>query len=790
MNKDMMDFYEEEESTNIREFLRHLISYWKYFVLCACIGLLSAYLGTKTQQDEYSMTASVLIKEDAKGGGLDALFDGFDMGGKSKIQNHIGVMKSFTIVQSALLQMDMQSTWYLPGFFKDVEIYKTCELQVSNDNKALNPCGLPVHIQIIDENRYSISVDDKYIPKGEHEAIEVNVRGMASFGQPFVNEYFAFTINKITQPKEKKYIFTFNDMTAMTLAYQEKLSVSLIDKKADLINLSIKGATPAKEVDFMNALIKQYSIFGLNIKNRTSENMVAFIDKQMQGVVDSLKTAGESFSSFRSKNSTVNLEGESMLVVQTLEKLESDYYMANMRADYYTNLSSYMDDANKMKEMPSPSVVGITDMGLNALVVRLGDLYARRGVLAVVAIGKNPSLLIVNEEIRQARMSLSENIKNLMLNSNIEIENIKRQKDKIETQLKSLPAKEQELINIKRNFDINNELFTFLLKKRAEAAITAASNVSDVEVVDEARVETAVLVGPRKMINMIIGLILGLGFPFAFIVLADFFNNTVRSRKEIEKDCKISIYGAVSHSENLVDLQVHKYPRSMVAESFRSLRTNLHYLLTEKDEKVIAVHSAVPAEGKSFCSVNLASILAMGGKKVVLVGADLRKPRLHNIFDKPNMKGLSTLMINDSSYEEIILETEVKNLSLVCSGPVPPNPSELLARKEFEAFVNKLKEDFDYVIIDNAPALLVTDANIVAGSADANLFVVRHAFSKIEHIKMLDSIVDKSKMKNVGVLYNDERNDALSYSYSDSGYYGEDFVKKSFFRNLGNMFKK
>jgi len=369
--------------------------------------------------------------------------------------------------------------------------------------------------------------------------------------------------------------------------------------------------------------------------------------------------------------------------------------------------------------------------------------------------------------------------------------------DKIHMELAGLPQTEQELINIKRSFDLNNELYTFLLQKRAEAAITMASNVSDAQVLDPARVETAEKVGPKTMINLLIGLILGLGLPFLMIVIFDYFNDTIKSKEDLEKLSKLPILGEIAHNSYKKEMPILEHPRSGIAESFRGLRTNLQYVLTKdnlKDKsKVLGVHSMIPGEGKTFTALNLATIIAMDDKKVLLVGCDLRKPRLHIIFDMENTKGLSTYLISQHNFKDIVRPTQVQNLSIVNAGPIPPNPSELLGNGEFEKFLEEAKKQFDYIVLDNAPVTLVTDGYLTANHSDANLIVLRQSYSHKDHVKFINQQTEKQGLGNFALILNDAKSSNLgnygSYGYGN-GYYEEDDEDKSWKEKLVGRFSR
>jgi len=791
---EMMDYFEMEEGTNVKAFLFRLLSKWHWFVLFGFLGLSGGYLMSKFSQPSYQMNSTVLVKEESASMGMDQLFEGFDLGGKTNIENHLLMLKSYTLNRQALENLDSKISWYRKGVFTDASLYGKYPYVVEEKEAAENLSGIALHITPIDNKTYQLEAEGTAVENGLE--FDVEFEGKGRYGIPFKNEYYSFTLNKNTDfisVEDAEYYFVFNDLNKLTQSYLERLGVSLATKKADGINLSLKGSNPAREVDYMNELIRVYMNYGLSEKNRTSENTVRFIDIQLGQIVDSLSMAGQNFTDFRSKNGIVDLSQEAGLVVEKLEEMETEKALSERRLEYFRNLKAYMGNAEQMKLMVSPSVVGIVDMGLNAQVVKLGELYARKSTLSFVVKEKSPSLLMVNQEIRNTLASLDENLKNLLSNAEIELRSLSNRMDKIQMELVGLPQTEQELINIKRRFDLNNELYTFLLQKRAEAAITMASNVSDAQVLDPARIETAEKIGPKTAINLLIGLILGLAIPFMLIVVGDYFNDTIQSKEELEKESKLPIFGEIAHNSYKKEMPIAEHPRSGIAESFRGLRTNLQYLFTEKGAKVIGVHSMIPGEGKTFSALNLATIVAMDNKKVLLVGCDLRKPRLHEIFDIGNTRGLSTFLINNHSLKEIVTPTKVQNLSIVNSGPIPPNPAELLGNGEFERFIEDAKKEYDYIILDNAPVTLVTDGILTSKHADANLFVLRQGYSHKDQVKFINQLAEKESIKKIGMILNDAKHSNTgnygSYGYGN-GYYEEDDESKGWKEKLIGRFSR
>ncbi|MCY1635019.1 GumC family protein [Marinifilum sp. D737] len=792
---EMMEFFEMEEGTNIKDFLYRLLSKWHWFVLCGFLGIALGYTISKYSKEVYDVQSVVLVEEESKGMGVENLFEGMDLGSKTNIQNHVGILKSYTINLQTLKNLEWNTTWYKEGTVLDSDLYKDAPFEVVIPTGIINPTGLEIYIVPESENSYNISANGKVYSKGGIKEIEFS--GNGQFGKLFENEYFSFTINKKKQNPSGKYYFVFNEIEGLALSYVRRLNVSLVDKKSDLIQLKIQGNKPARQVDYLNELTKVYMQFGLQQKNKTSLNTVRFIDDQLSGIVDSLKTAGKNFTDFRTKNKTIDLSKEAEMVSEKISELDAQETAIKLKVEYYKNLLSYMNDAESMDKIVAPSFMGIADAALNAQIVKLGELYSRKTTLSQIAKEKNPSLILLNEEIKNTLSVLEENVKNLLHNTETEFKALQRKMDEVSMQLASLPETQQQMVNIKRSFDLNNELYTFLLKKRAEAAITTASNISDARVLDPARVRTAKKVGPKTALNLMVGLIFGLALPFLIIVIGDYFNDSIKSKEDIEKESKLPIMGEIAHNSYQSELAIVKHPRSGIAESFRGLRTNLQYMFKQqKDCKVLALHSMIPGEGKTFNSVNLATIIAMDSKKVLLVGCDLRKPRLHKVFNVDNKSGLSTYLIGHHTLKEIVHKTEINNLSFVNSGPIPPNPAELLGNEEFGKFIEEARKEFDYIVLDNAPVTLVTDGILTGKHADANLFVLRQGYSNKNQIKYINQVAEKESISQIGIVLNDAvyngygyGNNYGSYGYGN-GYYDEDHGNHNWRKRLLSKFSK
>ena len=336
-----------------------------------------------------------------------------------------------------------------------------------------------------------------------------------------------------------------------------------------------------------------------------------------------------------------------------------------------------------------------------------------------------------------------------------------------------MPRTEQDLVNIKRQFDLNNELYTFLLQKRAEAAINKASNIPDVKILDVATPELALLVGPKKLLIYLSGLIIGALIPSLIIFLRIYFDHTYDSKDDVEAVTPIRIISDILHSDVDSKLPALAAPNAGVTETFRNLRTNLKFLSSD-NAKVISIQSTGSGEGKTFITLNLAITLTLNNKKVLIIGADLRKPKIQNYLNTYVEKGLSNYLSGNDKIEDVIIKTKIKNLEAIMSGPLPPNPAELLESDRFQHLLEECKKYYDHIIIDNAPVPVVTDGIIVGRLSDLNLFVFRLNYTRKQNIRYINQIALNGDLQNIYLILNGVKAKKFGYYriYGQSGYYG------------------
>ncbi len=615
----------------VKETIAKIRKQWYVLLICALLGVIGAFIYNENAPSKYEVSSTLLLKED-ENVSLTSVFNEQKIPVKAanRAQDQIGILKSHAINLKTIQNLNWQYSWFENDLFnkKDLYLYEPFIVEKPDLTKQL--LGVPIVIKPTTDATYTASADHEATISGIKRPIVFKKE--VKYGERFTNPYFDFVIKKKSAagaPTTEEYTLVFNDPGLMAKEYRNRLDVSLEEDNSDLIYLKLKGGQPSRDITYLNELSNVFIAFGLEEKNKVADNTLRFINGQVLNITDSLQVASQDFTNFRSKNKIVNLGHEASLVVENFEAIESEEAASRMKLEYYTNLKGYLNAAKPIKDLVAPSVVGITDPSLNSLVLKLSELYSQRELLSYSVQEKNPELVSLDNTIQYTRKILSENINNLLANTKLELAALSERKQKVNGLLSRLPKTEQDLINIKRSFDLNNDLYTFLLRKRAEVGIARASNNPDATVLDEARFDAALFLGPNKALNLLIGLILGLGIPMLIIVGADYFDSRLKNALVVENNSALAVAGHIYTNKFKTQLPVIQHAHSPITESFRTLRTNLYYLLQDGDKKVIAVHSPRVGEGKSFVAANLAAAFAINNKKVLLVVSHLRQPKLY-----------------------------------------------------------------------------------------------------------------------------------------------------------------
>ncbi|MDD3893101.1 MAG: polysaccharide biosynthesis tyrosine autokinase, partial [Bacteroidales bacterium] len=737
----------EEETLDLKRYFFLFLSNWYWIAISVFVGLFVAYLVNRYSEQVHSVKASLLVgNADGRrvGQGVQTLMRELNLAqDKKRIENEIGILKSYTLALTAIDELpDFMVTYVNVGRrgIAESKLYNRSPFIVEVDTAGANTTGYPVYITILSDEEYAIDFDDGMPEK------------QMRFGQRYTDNRFAFTINFRNQDgyeqtsQSKKYYFVINSAHGLAVNYMKKVNIELNDKQGSLLTLSTTGFVAQQEADFLNKLMEVYIRNDLNEKMQTAINTMDFVDEQLGGITDSLRMAELMLQNFRTGKGIINLSTEGSALLQRLESLYTEKNILSFQLEYFDYLEKYLKEKEDLKGLVSPATIGIEETGIATIVAQLNELSLERNGLLLTVNADNVQIVRLNQSMESLISLLFEKLEGMREVNGIRIKEINQRIAKQEGQLRMLPVTERELVNMERKYSINEKFYTYLMEKRIEAGIAKASNVSDNRVIDEAMPEMAEVVKPKRSINYAMGFLVGLLVPVLLILLFDQLNNSIQDPSHISKKTRVPLMGTIGHNPYESLLPVSDKPKSSFAESFRALRTNLDFMLSKADNKVILVSSTISGEGKSFVASNLAVSLAMLGKRTVLLGLDMRKPKVHNLFEVENSKGLSTYFIGRDKWGDIVETTTIPNLSVMPSGPIPPNPAELLAGSKFDELIAALKQNFDFIVIDSPPVAVVTDAVLISRLCDTTLFVLRHRYTSRN---VLDLVEDLSKSKTI-----------------------------------------
>ena len=563
---------------------------------------------------------------------------------------------------------------------------------------------------------------------------------------------------------DSDFSFKLHDIDLLTRKYVKDLNVSPLNDESSILKLNIIGFTARKNIDYINTLSNIYIKDGLSEKNKMASNTIKFIDQQIKRTKDSSIIISNNLQSFKSNNPTISVSEKDYGIYFQKGKQETRISEYKINLDYYQQLLSYLKNSEGSENIISPTSMKINNPELNNLISTFITLNAEKKELELYTKENHPKYQSIISKINYTRNSIIENLKNVISTTKNALINEEKIINNFNKDIKDLPAAEKEYVQIIREKELIQNLENYLIEKRQSTAIAKEGTEPDHKIIDIARQDSRHPVSPNKILIYLLSSFFGLIIPVSIISLIEFLNEKIRSKSDITKITNIPILGVVGHSETLNHLSVLNNPKSIIAESFRSIRTNIQYLSTEKTCKVITITSSVGSEGKTFCSTNLASILSIAGYKTLIIGADLRKPMIHKSFELSNKNGLSSFLIGKNKQTKIIKKIN-ENLSLIPSGPIPPNPSELLNSEKMANFIEDLKKKYDYILIDTPPIGIVTDGVIAMKFSDINLYIVRHNYTKKKMLNALNEIDDKQKIRNVNIIINDFHASKGTYSY-------------------------
>lgn len=758
--------------------LSRLVSIWPWLIgsVIICLGLAFTYL--VSSNPVYKVHSSILVEDDKKGadfGDAGLLQDFGLLAGKSNVDNEAEILKSRSLMEHVVQALQLHISFAVPGRFKTQEIYNS----------------RPVNIHFIDDPKDTLTAPLQYIlafdKPGEKTFTLSNGQKTyhGQFGDTLRLKEGIISISPATGfaswPSGQQLYINIDSFESIVQAYLGALSVEIPNKQVSVIYLTLNQVLPEKGEHILNTLVSAYLQGNIDNKNRIADSTIRFIDDRLVLVSGELSGIEKDIEGFKTANQLTDISEQSKAILANSSEYSRLQTGQEVQLSVVQELEKYLkDNQNNTRVVPSSLVM--QDPGFITLITRYNESQLQRDKMLMSLTPKHPFVITADEQLRNIRLDLMSSISSIRKGIQVGINELKKKGNVFQGEMSKVPAKERIFLDYSRQQAIKQELYVFLLKKREETAISKTSTVANARIIDNAKSENKPF-APKKAMIMMAGLIAGILIPFGVSIGKDALTNRVNTLKDITANTHVPVLAEIGRNYESTAVAVTPHSRELIAEQFRSLRTNLQFLLTGKNDKTIMVTSSMSGEGKSFLSTNLSMVLALAGKKVILMEMDLRKPKITVGLNLQKTGFTNYIISHENDWAKWVQPSGVhENFFVLGAGPVPPNPTELLMLPETKQLFEELKQHYDYLIIDTPPAGLVTDAEIIAKHVDVTLYVTRHQITFKPQIQLIEKFYLKKTMPRMNIIINDVMFKKAGYGLSYRYGYG--------YGNYGNEGKK
>ena len=789
---------EEKSAIDFQLIYSTLILNWKWFVLSLIVCLGMGYLYLRYTRPQYQATAKLLIKDDdqnkSRGMGNSMIQNAANLGfisNSNGIDNEIEILSAQDLATQAVIDMKCYVNYYHKGTFKDQLVYKEQEVNVDLDLAHHKKLNAPIKLKIEkDGNKYLVT-GSYYIPvdafSSQKEPVKIE-KTLASLPASINTRVgtLSFTKNgnfKLKDGECLKAIIVTPDMAAS--GYAKALTVSQTSKATTIAELVLKDEDPQRSIDYLNTLIKVYNRQANEDKNEISYRTEQFINQRLEKINSELGSTEGQLESYKKRNNVVEMKLNATAAIANSDTYAQKLQEANTQVELLNELGKYMNEPGN-KYQPIPSNVGLTDESSTELINEYNQIALNRNKMLHSASESSPTVTPLTAQLEDLTKSIKRAMRQAKLGMEIQRNSIAHQAAIYANQIGNSPEQERVLTQIGRQQEVKSGLYLMLLQKREENSISLAATADKGKVIDAPSLVGKV--SPKSSIIMLIALVLGLAIPAAILFLIEFFKYKIEGHEDVMKLTMIPIVADIpmasdaAKKEGKADIVVHQNKNNMMEEIFRGLRTNIQFMLKE-GEKVMLFTSSTSGEGKTFVASNISISLALLGKKVVMVGLDIRKPRLAELFQIDNHhKGITNLIVHDhNTWDDIqkqIISSGVKNnLDLLMAGPVPPNPGELVTRASLDDIIKQLKEHYDYIILDTAPVGLVNDTLQLGRLANISVYVCRADYTPKASFGMINGLNEEKKLPNMCLVLNavdlSKKKHSFYYGVGKYGKYGK-----------------
>lgn len=781
----------KEENIDVKELLFKYLIHWPWFVGAVVACLIAAWVYLHVSTPVYNISATVLIKDDKKGGsagmlsGLESLgLDGM-ISSSQNIDNEIEVLRSKTIVKEVVEDLGLYISYTDEDEFPSRNMYKTSPVQVSLTPQEADLLEEPMIVKMALQPQGSMDVtvkidDDEYQKHFEKlPAVFPTDKGTLAFFLTPDSVLSSKRTSEETTASEKttrNITATINKPLAVAKWCCKNMTIEPTSKTTSVAVISLKNSNVQRGKDFINKLLEMYNINTNNDKNEVAQKTAEFINERIGIISKELGSTEKDLESFKRGAGITDLTSDAQIALTGSAEYEKKRVENQTQINLLQDLQKYMQ--NEGYEV-LPSNIGLQDLNLAAAINRYNDVLVERKRLLRTSTENNPTIINLDTSISAMKENVQVSLDRVLRGLFITKADLDREASRYSRRISEAPGQEREFVSIARQQEIKAGLYLMLLQKREENAITLAATANNAKIIDEAIADDAP-VAPRSKITYLIALILGVGIPVGVIYLLELTKFKIEGRADVEKLTSAPIVGDIPLTdEKQGAIAVFENQNNLMSETFRNVRTNLQFMLGN-GKKVILVTSTVSGEGKSFISGNLAISLSLLGKKVVIVGLDIRKPGLNKVFNiSKREQGITQYLANpEKNLMDLVQLSDVsKNLYILPGGTVPPNPTELLARDGLDKAIETLKKNFEYVILDTAPVGMVTDTLLIGRVVDLSVYVCRADYTRKNEYTLINELIDGNKLPNLCTVINGldlkKRKYGYYYGYGKYGkYYG------------------
>ena len=773
----------EDKEIDIQELLFKYLIHWPWFVGAVIVCLIAAYVYLYVATPVYNISATVLIKDDKKGGnsnnvaGLDELGLSGLITSSQSIDNEIEVLRSKTLVKEVVSYLNLYVTYQDDDQIPSKELYKTSPVQVSMIPQEAEKLKENIIIEMVVQPQGSLDVnvkmEDKEIQKHFEKlpAILPTDQGTLSFFQA-TDSISSKKNEEVSSPVQDVRHITATISQPMNVArgYCENLSIEPTSKTTSVVTVSLKNSSLQRGQDFINQLLEMYNRNTNNDKNEIAQKTAEFIDERIGIISKELGSTEADLETFKRDAGITDLSSDAQIALTGNAEYEKKQVENRTQISLVEDLKKYLGH-NEYEILPSN--VGLKDITLAAQIDRYNEMLIERKRLLRTSTENNPAIINLDTSIRATKANVQATLEGTLQGLFITKADLDREAKRYMRRISDAPGQERQYVSIARQQEIKAGLYLMLLQKREENAIMLAATANNAKIIDDA-IADVIPVSPKRSIIYLAALVLGIAIPVVVIYLIDLTKFKIEGRADVEKLTSVPVVGDIPLTDEKNDkdgsIAVFENQNNLMSETFRNIRTNIQFML-QNDKKVILVTSTVSGEGKSFTSANLAISLSLLGKKVVIVGLDIRKPGLNKVFNLSSKeKGITQYLANpEMDLMSLVQSSDVnKNLYILPGGTVPPNPTELLARDGLDKAIEILKKNFDYVILDTAPIGMVTDTLLIGRVADLSAYVCRADYTHKAEYTLINELFHEQKLPNLCTIINGVDLKKRKYGY----YYG------------------